>query len=249
MKYRSKKDTSQAVKKISILEQLSASTAYNIALDSLNWQPINLQARTTLFKLLNLYTNATYNLYSYDSLGRYINKFQYNKNKKLANLTSASLSSSIGLNSDGFVKDKTSQTSEAAKQAAIAAGLPENYMNYYVDFKVPWTIYLSYNLNINSFFNIQKKAFEYKIIQGLTFSGDVSITPKWKISYSSGYDFVNKQFTYTSLSIYRDLHCWEMRLSWIPFGTYRSYSFQINVKSSVLQDLKLARKRPFIDNF
>lgn len=249
MKYRSKNDTSQTSKKISILDQLSANTAYNIALDSINWQPIQLQARTTLFKILNLYANATYNLYTYDSLGRYINKFQYQRDKKLANLTSASASSSIALNSDGFVKDKTNQTTESAKQSAIAAGLPENYMNYYVDFKVPWTIYISYNLNISSFYNIQKKAFEYTTIQGLTFSGDLSLTPKWKISYSSGYDFVSKQFTYTNLSIYRDLHCWEMRLSWIPFGTYRSYSFQINVKSSVLQDLKLARKRPFIDNF
>ncbi len=249
MKYKSKKDTSSSANKISILDQLSANTAYNIALDSLKWQPIQIQARTTLFKLLNLHANAAYNLYTYDTLGRYINKLQYKINKKLVNLTYASLSSSIGLNSDGFVKDKTSQTTETAKQAAIAAGLPENYMNYYVDFKVPWTIYISYNLNINSVFNYQKKTFEYKSIQGLTFSGDISLTPKWKLSYSSGYDFVSKQFTYTSINIYRDLHCWEMRLSWIPFGTYRSYSFQINVKSSVLQDLKLARKRPFIDNF
>lgn len=249
MKYKSKKDTAQTIKKIPILDQLSISSAYNIALDSLQWQPVQLQARTTLFKMLNIYANATYSLYSYDTLGRFINRFQYNVNKKVANLTSASISSSIGLNSDGLVKNPSMQTTEAARQAAVAAGLPENYMNYYVDFKVPWTIYLSYNLSTSSFFNSERKQIEFRTIQGITFSGDLSLTPKWKISYSSGYDFENKQFTYTSLSIYRDLHCWEMRLSWIPFGTYRSYSFQINVKSSVLQDLKLARKRPFIDNF
>ncbi|MCX7862592.1 MAG: putative LPS assembly protein LptD [Bacteroidales bacterium] len=249
MKYKSKSDTIQTIKKIPLLEQFSMSTAYNIALDSLRWQPVLFQARTTLFKVLNLYASANYNIYTYDTLGRFINQLQYNTNKKFANLTSASLSSSISLNSDGFVKNPATQTTEAARQAAVAAGLPDNYMQYYVDFKVPWTIYISYNLSSTSYFNQQKKQFEYKTIQGLTFSGDISLTPKWKISYSSGYDFENKKFTYTSLNIYRDLHCWEMRLSWIPFGTYRSYSFQINVKSSVLQDLKLARKRPFIDNF
>jgi hypothetical protein len=247
MKYQSKKDTT--IKKISLLENLSVNTSYNIALDSLNWQPISLQARTTLFRTINFYANATYNVYTYDTLGRFINKFQYNKNKKLANLTSASISSSIGLNSDGFVKDKSSKVSESAKQAAVAAGLPPDYLNYYVDFKIPWTIFFSYTLSLTNVFNYEKKEFEYKTIQGLTFSGDFSLTSKWKISYSSGYDFVSKKFTYTSINIYRDLHCWEMRLSWIPFGTYRSYSFQINVKSAVLQDLKLARKRPFIDNF
>jgi len=54
--------------------------------------------------------------------------------------------------------------------------------------------------------------------------------------------------TYTSFEIFRDLHCWEMHLNLIPFGYLRSYNFTLNVKSSVLQDLKLVRRKDFRDN-
>ncbi|MEN9339778.1 MAG: hypothetical protein RIQ62_1090, partial [Bacteroidota bacterium] len=54
--------------------------------------------------------------------------------------------------------------------------------------------------------------------------------------------------TYTSFTIYRDLHCWEMRLNLIPFGLLKSYNFTLNVKSTVLQDLKLVRRKDFRDN-
>lgn len=249
MKIKAKNDTAHKINKITLLEQLSFNTGYNMAVDSLNWQPIQINARTTLFKIININTNATYNLYAFDSLGRHINKFEYDKSKKLANLSTANLSTSIGLNSDGFVKNKATQTTEAAKQAAVAAGLPADYLNYYVDFKIPWTLQISYNLNVTNSLNTTTQKMELNKIQSLNFSGDLSLTQKWKVSFSSGYDFITHKFTYTNLNIHRDLHCWEMSFQWIPFGTYRSYSFQINVKPSPLQDLKLARKRPFLDNF
>lgn len=249
MKIKAKNDEKNKINKITLLEQLSFNTGYNMAADSLNWQPVQITARTTLFKIININASTTYNLYAFDSLGRYINKFEYNKSKKLANLSTANLSSSISINSDGFVKNKSTITTDAARQAAVAAGLPTDYLNYYVDFKIPWTLHVSYNLNVtNSMNNITHKM-ELNKIQSLNFSGDINLTQKWKISFSSGYDFVTKKFTYTNLNIHRDLHCWEMSFHWIPFGTYRSYSFQINVKPSPLQDLKLTRKRPFLDNF
>jgi hypothetical protein len=165
---------------------------------------------------------------------------------KIANLIQANISSSFSINSDGFTKNKNNITTEVARQAAVAAGLPDDYMNNYVDFKIPWTLQITYTLSQSNYFNVSSQKLEPRTIQTLSFSGDLSLTQKWKISFSSGYDFISHKFTYTNLNIYRDLHCWEMRLSWIPFGTYRSYSFQINVKSSILQDLKLARKRPFL---
>ncbi len=79
--------------------------------------------------------------------------------------------------------------------------------------------------------------------QTFNMSGDVSLTPNWKIQMSTGYDFQLKEFTFTSVDIYRNLHCWEMSFRWIPFGARRSYIFNVNVKASVLQDLKLSRKR------
>jgi hypothetical protein len=73
------------------------------------------------------------------------------------------------------------------------------------------------------------------------------LSPKWRVGFRTGFDFDRKEITYTSVDIYRDLHCWEMTLNWIPFGFRQSYNFTLRVKSSVLQDLKLTRRTHHLD--
>jgi hypothetical protein len=94
---------------------------------------------------------------------------------------------------------------------------------------------------------------EYKrntiITQSFGFSGDLSVTKKWKVSCSSGYDFVSKQITYTSFNFSRDLHCWNMTLTWIPFGFRQSYMFSIYVKTAILRDLKYNKQSDWRDRF
>ena len=51
-----------------------------------------------------------------------------------------------------------------------------------------------------------------------------------------------------NLSVYRDLHCWEMRFNWIPIGSYKSWNFTINVKAQALKDLKYEKKKDYRDN-
>jgi hypothetical protein len=87
-----------------------------------------------------------------------------------------------------------------------------------------------------------KPLLQSSVIQTLNFSGDFSLTNKWKLGFNSGWDFELKDLTYTSLNIYRDLHCWEMSFDWVPFGQRQSYTFTIKVKSAILQDLKLTRR-------
>ena len=79
-------------------------------------------------------------------------------------------------------------------------------------------------------------------MQTIGVTGDVSLTQKWKIGFASGYDFQQHDLSYTSLNIYRDLHCWEMDIQRIPLGPRQSYTFTIKVKSAMLQDLKLIRR-------
>lgn len=244
MKVKSAKDTITGTKKISILESLSFGSSYNMALDSMKWSNINVQGRTTLFKILSINFGGIIDPYAYDTIGRKLKVSQWKQNKKIGRLISGNLSTGFSLNSDGLKQKPRENQSDAAKQAALVAGLPDNYLDYYVDFKVPWTFRVDLNLYYNSIYSNETYSFKNTLTKALTFSGDINITEKWKFSYSTGYDIKTRKFTYTSFNFYRDLHCWEMRLSWIPFGTYRSYSFQINVKSSVLQDLKLLRRSP-----
>ena len=87
-----------------------------------------------------------------------------------------------------------------------------------------------------------------KITQAIRFNGDLSLSEKWKIQYNSGFDFESKEFTQTQFSLSRDLHCWQMSLSWTPFGRYQSYNFSLGIKSGMLRDLKIDRQRNFFDN-
>ena len=123
--------------------------------------------------------------------------------------------------------------------------------NAYVDWTTPWSLTISYNLRHSS--NVTYAAFmgiaTNQIVQTLSVNGDISITPKWKVSFSTGWDFTNHGLSYTSLNIYRDLHCWEMRFNWIPIGNYKSWNFTINVKAQALQDLKLTKKKDYRDNY
>ena len=114
----------------------------------------------------------------------------------------------------------------------------------YVDFKIPWSIRFSYNVNYT-----RVGYREGKVTQSLKFSGDLSLTQKWKMTFNSGYDFERKKFNETRVGITRDLHCWDMRLDWVPYGRFQSYNFTIKAKSSLLQDLKVSKKRNASDSF
>jgi hypothetical protein len=88
-----------------------------------------------------------------------------------------------------------------------------------------------------------------EITQSLGVSGVLSVTKKWQIRVESGYDFVSKEITYTSFNFSRDLHCWNMTLSWVPFGFRQSYMFSIYVKTAILRDLKYDKHSDWNDRF
>ena len=69
--------------------------------------------------------------------------------------------------------------------------------------------------------------------------GGVRIFERWKIDVNGGYDFVNGEFTNTQLDLYWDLHCWELAVNVVPFGYRKSIYVRLNIKASMLKDLKM----------
>ena len=104
--------------------------------------------------------------------------------------------------------------------------------------KIPWSLKIAYSLNYSNA-NRQKEISSNSIM----FSGDVEITPKWGLGFSSGYDVKNEGFTYTQLRFSRDLDSWKLNFNWIPFGDRQTYYFFIGIKSSMLSDLKYDQRR------
>jgi hypothetical protein len=81
----------------------------------------------------------------------------------------------------------------------------------------------------------------------MNFDGSINITQNWKGQFRSGWDFQKNEVSYTSITLLRDLHCWQMSFNWVPFGRYQSYYFRINVKSAMLQDLKYEQRRSWLE--
>jgi hypothetical protein len=140
-------------------------------------------------------------------------------------------------------KKKNENQSGSSNQGVQYSTMPA------VDYSNPWSLNLSYNLTYSNRFNQYTQKYIRDTVQSLSISGDIAITKKWKFRFTTGYDFEHKDFSYTSIEIYRDLHCWEMVLNWIPIGFRKSYNFTIRVKASVLQDLKLTKKTDWRDYY
>lgn len=244
MKVGSKKDTVSGEKKVKIFESVNASTFYNFAADSVKLDRIRVGARTNLLNKLNITMNAAYDPYVRNSLGQRLNTFEWDRNRRPVRFVNGSIRMSTSFKGGkGANTNQTSQTGDEVDQ--VFANLGD-----YVDFNIPWSFNASYVLNFNNRGTVNELGElvdSVAITQTLTGRGELNLTPKWKIDVSTAYDFQSKKFSSTSIEIIRDLHCWEMRFYWIPFGPRQSYNFTLNVKSAVLQDLKINRRRDWFD--
>ena len=264
IKVPSKSDTITGMKKIPILESFSISGNYDVTKDSVNLSPVSVSGRTTLFKKLGINFNSTWDPYAADSLGRRINRLEILDNNRLFRKTGSSwrfsLSYSISQNDIKKLRgekgshDIRNEINENARKSGMFDPDELNEIlgnpNAYIDWTTPWSLTFSYNLTYTTslayaaFMGISTNTY----VHTLGLNGNINITPKWKVTFSTGWDFVNNKLTYTNISVYRDLHCWEMRFNWIPIGSYKSWNFTINVKAQALKDLKYEKKKDYRDN-
>ena len=257
MKVMSEKDTVE--RKVMLLNNLSLGSSYNLMADSFKLAPITVSANTNIMdNTINVNLSATLDPYNYfrtinPETGRVTERRIDNyawKGGSLGRITNATLALNTNLNPD--MRKKENETREKVAASDIPEEDKQHIIqnpNAYIDFDIPWSLNIAYNLNYRRPVTTNAERIQpAQIVQTLQMSGDLSISEKWKITYNTGYHFESKEFTQTNVGISRDLHCWHMNLTWVPFGRFQSYNFTIAVKASVLQDLKLERRRPFLDN-
>ncbi|HPE34263.1 MAG TPA: putative LPS assembly protein LptD [Bacteroidales bacterium] len=263
-KVRSKRDTVSGTRKIVLIENLSISAGYDLAKDSLNWSAVSISGRTTLFKRLSINYSSSWDPYAVDSLGRTINQLEWDINRRIFRMrnTTWNFGVSFRISHSDFKKGGQQQTSSPPINTEEQLTLEDKYTeqaindvldnpDMYINWNNPWSLNLTYNLRFTN--NPRFMSYEWMDnrtrVQTVGLTGDLNLTSKWKIGFRTGYDFEDKKFSFTTLDFYRDLHCWEMRFSWTPLGFRKSWSFGINVKAAILQDLKYERKKDFRDGF
>ncbi len=257
LKWQNPFDTTAEVKKITLIENLTLSMSYDLAKDSLRWSPLNVSGRTTLFRNLVLSYSGSFSPYVIDSLGRLHNELLWERDRKLfrkqSSTWSAQLSFSLNNSTFGGSGSGSSPTPSQGQAATTILQTPYNYnpvlmTGGYYDFSVPWNLSISYTFNYVNTFVAREMKLESQTTQSLSLSGNVSLTDKWRVAFTTGYDFVNKGMSYTTVDIARDLHCWEMKFSWVPFGYYKSWFFQINIKADALRDVKYEKRQQYQEN-
>lgn len=227
-----------------ILDNFTISSGYDLMRDSLNWDNLSLSGRTNISKLFNTRFGASFDPYERDSLGRVYDEFVKNVEGKYFNLRTATASVGFSLKSK---KNKEKLESEKGSEEELE--YINNNLDEFIQFGEAWnwSANFNYTLNYNRVYRFETKD-TMQLTQNINLNGQMNLTANWNVRFQTNYDITNKKFSYSSVEITRNLHCWEMTFNWVPYGPMKSYNIQINVKSSILQDLKLQRRRSWYDN-
>ena len=254
-----KDTTGTGTRKIPIIQGLNINGNYNFLKPAYKLSNLSFSGRSQFTEKIGINFNGNLNPYavedtvtSYGITKKLVDRYTW-QNGRLPRLTGFGFSFDYSFNPASFKRRaenldqlengvaKKGMTPEQANQLAAISRDP----NAFVDFNIPWNLSFAYSFQ----YSTAETGLNGMTTNSLTFNGDFNATPKWKVQFNSGYNFETKNLSITSLSIYRDLHCWDMSFQWVPFGTYRSYSVTLKVKASILQDLKLSKQQGYSSNF
>ena len=267
-KVRDMKDTTgTGSKKVKLLDQLSINTSYNFLADSMRMNNVGISASTNLFGKVNLSGNLNFDPYAINERGQRINKFNVVATGVPLRLTNASLSASYSINGKGTIDGNDGRRAGGASGGGNTDAnsyqriyyhpltgeyIPGGYV-YYMNPNSPWSLNFSYSFNYAKSYTYQASTKELvtnrRFTQTLQISGNVKLTPRLSIQASSGFDFMAMKFTSTQFSASYDLHCFNIAVSWVPMGMYKSYSFRIAANAAALADLlRFKKSDSYMDN-
>ena len=206
---------------------------YNFLRDSLKLDLFNLYLRATLFEKISITANAILDPYQTDANGVDIDKFAWQGGKfKLGRLSYGSISMSTSLRSKPKDAKKEAERKKRTEQQLNDPNLigdQQRLLDYmqqnpseFVDFNVPWQLNIGYSLYFSTRLKPDLSGFRKEVTSSINFSGSFNLTPKWNFSVSNvNYDFTTKQIQTFSMSINREMHCWQLSINVTPVGLYR----------------------------
>ncbi len=268
-KVRDLKDTTGlGTKKVKLIDQLNFSTGYNFLAEEFNMNNIGVTMSTSVFGKLGLSANANFDPYAIlvdenNKSGRRINKFAITQGQGLARFNNASVSLSYSLSGEGKINGN-----DGSNQGGGGAGNPaDHYMRiyyhpvtgeyipggwlYYMNPNVPWSVNFNYNYSFRRSYQWSngKQTQNNSHTQTLGVRGNVKITPRMSMQLTTGFDLMAMKMTTTQFSATYDLHCFNIRVSWIPNGQWESWTFQISANAAALADLlKYKKSSSYWDN-
>ena len=285
MKVRSDRDTT-GFRKISLIDELSASLSYNLAAKKQPWSNLSTRLRLKLGKNKTFSMAAVWATYAYKfneqgqvvtsdrtewSYGRF-GRFQgmsQNLSYTFNNQTWKKLMDKLhgrGKSSTSADAASTDASTTNAEDANVDPDLRTGRdggkgkkkekakvdADGYLTFSIPCSLTLSYGITMaedrTKQINVRRMRYPFSFTQTLNASGYVRISDGWNISFNSGYDFEMHRISMTTMSLSRDLHCFEMSAS-IVLKPYSSFNFTFRARASELADaLKWDKRSSYSTN-
>ena len=251
--------TGKGNRKVKLIDQFNINTGYNFLADSLNMSVVSMTMSTTLFDKVSLSGSASFNPYAIGPNGTTVNRFAISEGQGLLRFNSASLSASYSLTGKGKINGNDGSKDAKGGGSATSTNayrriyyhpvtgefIPDGWL-YYTNPNAPWSLNLSGVLSMNRRYYKDLESGIYvgknDITATLSATGNIQLTPKMSINLSTGFDFVAMKMTTTQLSATYDLHCFNISVSWVPTGQWKSYSFRIAANAAALSDLLRFRK-------
>ncbi len=242
---------------------LNFSSSYNFEAEMFRFSSLSSSFRASPTRNFNISIRSTHDFYQYDlEKQRRVNHLLFLdkdawKSGKILRLVNFNIGATLRL--QGSKKAETKEKKEQAKQQVLideTTGEPVAEQEYYdrlyepggnrfevndrfSGLDIPWRMSLSFNFSLNKFNPSNPTKNYYLNISSM----EVQLTKNWKINYNAHLDLEKKKIVNHSITIYRDLHCWEARLVWRPSGIGgNSYYLRINVKAPQLRDLKYEQR-------
>jgi len=245
------------------LFSVTSSSSYNFEAEQFKLSTIRTSFRSTIAKILNFNMSFTHDPYKYDiEKKRRLDELIILDGKdwwknELLRLTNFSLQTSIRLKGSKKEKQKGGDQPDSEEDVIIneegeamsedeyydqlyqAGGNRFEPESKYSGLDIPWSVNLAFNFSLNKS-NPQNPTKNYYVNIS---NFKIQLTKKWSINYSARIDLELKEIINQAFTFTRDLHCWQARFVWRPSGIGAPYFFfKINVKSSLLRDLKWEKK-------
>lgn len=229
-----------------LIDNLSATSSYNFAADSLNFGNMNVSLTSSAVNNFRIRAGASYSFYSRDENGRIIDRFIWQSTNKYLQPLSYNLSISTDVTIGGKrgprittppyrPYDPYDQTFFSPVDTRFFSQPVQPFSSGFrmgLDFSYRWNYQFGDDARKSATLNANNIQF--------------NLTPKWSFNTKIGYDFIEKEFTPSQFSLRRQMVCWNLAFNFSPFGEFQYYSFSLRLQAGQLQGL--FQKLPLLNN-
>ena len=257
--------TGTGTKKVKLIDQLNFNTGYNFLAEQFKMNNVGVTMSTSIFGKLGISANANFDPYAIlvdekNKNGTRIDKYAITQGQGLLRLHTTSVSLSYSLSGDGKIEGNDGTAQAGGNPAdhytriyyhpVTGEYIPGGWL-YYMNPNVPWSVNFNYSYSFKKGYQWAngKQTANNTHTQTLGISGNVKLTPRLAMQMTTGFDLMALKMTTTQFSASYDLHCFNIRVSWVPNGQWESWTFQIAANAAALADLlKYKKSSSYWDN-